>query len=246
MGCVVGFMMGLGLYGTLYLIPLYLSEVQNYSPFQIGQTLVWMGLPQMLVFPVLPLLMQRLDLRLITCVGTVLFAASCFMDAFMSFDYGFGQFIRANVVCAFGQAFTIVPVTSLALATLDPEDAPDGSALFNMLRNLGGSVGTSLLDTIVVRREQFHDFRIGERVSAYDPAVQECLASQQSAFMGRGFDAATAMNQAYGAVKRLMTREAFVMAFNDAFLIVGISLVAGAVIVWLCKKSVAKEGATAA
>ena len=73
---------------------------------------------------------------------------------------------------AIGQPFTIVPVTTLALATLAPEDAANGPALFNVLRNLGGSVGTAILDTVVTRREQFHDFRIGERVTAYGPAVQ--------------------------------------------------------------------------
>ncbi len=236
MGCVVAFVLGLALYGNLYLIPLYLSEVQNYSPFKIGEVLVWVGLPQLLIFPLLPLLMKRIDLRPLVCVGSIIFATSCFMSSFMSYDYAYDQFITSNVVRAFGQPFTIVPVTTLALATLAPKDASNGSALFNMLRNTGGSVGTALLDTIVTRREQFHDFRIGESVTAYSLSTQARLANQQGDYIARGYDSATAMNQAYKTIKQLMTREAYVMAFNDAFLVVGISLLVGATVVWFCKK----------
>ena len=239
----VGFVLGLALYGCVYLIPLYLTEVQNYSPFQVGQTLVWVGLPQLLVFPLLPLLMKRFDLRLFICFGCVLFAGSCFMSSFMSFDYAHDQFVVSNVVRALGQPFTIVPVTTLAVSTLATKDAANGSAIWNILRNLGGSVGTALLDTVVVRREQFHDFRIGERVTAYDPALQGRLQSVQDSFVARGFDATTAMSQAYGVVKSSVRRDAYVMAFNDAFLVVGLSLIVGALIIWLSKKSVGKAGA---
>ena len=115
-----------------------------------------------------------------------------------------------------------------------------------MLRNTGGSVGTALLDTIVVRREQFHDLRIGERVSAYDLTLQDRLMQQQSYYAGRGYDATTALDQAYKSIKQSMTQQAYVMAFNDAFLIVGLSLLAGGVVVWFCKKSVSGEEAAAA
>ncbi len=241
---VVAFVLGMGLYGTVYLIPLYLSEVQGYSPLLIGETLIWVGLPQLLIFPVLPILMKKFDIRLLVFFGSLLFAASCFMNSFMSGDYAKDQFIWANIVRALGQPFTIVPVTGLATATLARKDAGDGSAIFNMFRNLGGSVGIAILDTVTTRREQFHDTRIGERITAYDLAVQGRLQSIQEQFIARGFDPTTAMNQAYGVIKRTVRREANIMAFNDAFLIVGISLVLGAVIVWFCKKP--RPGAAAA
>ena len=241
---VVAFVLGMGLYGTVYLIPLYLGEVQGYSPLLIGETLIWVGLPQLLIFPVLPLLMKKFDIRFLVFLGSVMFAISCFMNAFMTVDYAKDQFIWANVVRALGQPFTIVPITGLAIATLARKDAGDGSALFNMFRNLGGSVGIAILSTVVTRREQFHDERIGESVTAFSLAAQGRLQSIQASFEARGFDANTAMNQAYGVVKRTMRREANIMAFNDAFLIVGISLLVGAVIVWFCKKP--SPGAAAA
>ena len=232
------------MYGSVYLVPLYLSEVQDYSPLLIGETLIWVGLPQLLIFPLLPVLMKRFDIRLLVFVGSILFAVSCFMNGYMDFRYAKDQFIYANVVRALGQPFTIVPITALAVATLARKDAGDGSAIFNMFRNLGGSVGIAILSTVVTRREQFHDTRIGERITAYDLALQGRIATSQAGFMARGFGPDQAMLQAYGALKRVVRREANIMAFNDAFIIVGISLLVGAVLVWFCKRP--NPGAAAA
>jgi DHA2 family multidrug resistance protein len=233
---LVAFVLGVGLYGTIYLIPEFLGTVQGYSPLLIGETLIWVGLPQLLIFPFLPWLMKKVDIRMLVFFGSLLFAASCFMNSYMSPSYGKDQFIVANIVRAFGQPFTIVPVTALATATLARRDAGDGSAIFNMFRNLGGSVGIDILDTVTTRREQFHDWIIGERVTAYDPAVQARLASTTAQFMAKGFDHATAMSQAYRALKMAVRQSAYVMAYNDAFYIVGMSLLVGAILVWFCKK----------
>ncbi len=240
---IVAFGLGLGLYGSIYLIPLYLGEVQGYSPLQIGEVLVWIGLPQFLVFPFLPWLMKRVDLRLLVCWGCVLFGLSCYMDSFMSFNYAGDQMMVANIVRAFGQPFTIVPITALATATLAPKDAGDGSAIFNIFRNVGGSFGIAILSTIVTRREQFHDLRIGESITAYDPATQARTELLRQKFVGQGFDPVTALQQAFSAIKSLVRRDAFVMAFNDAFLLIAISLALGAIAVWFCQKT---KGGTAA
>jgi DHA2 family multidrug resistance protein len=241
---VIGFVLGVGLYGTIYLIPLYLGDVQGYSPRLIGETLVWVGLPQLVVFPFLPLLLKKFDVRMLVFLGSLMFAGSCFMNAYMSLDYGKDQFIFANIIRALGQPFTIVPITGLAMATMSREDAGEGSALFNMFRNLGGSVGIAILSTLVTRREQFHDTRIGERITAYGLALQDRIATSQAHFVVKGFDPVTAKQQAYGALQAIVQQQAFIMAFNDAFLAVGYSLLLGAIIVWFCKRPA--QGAAAA
>jgi len=233
---LIGFVLGVGLYGTIYLIPLYLGDVQGYSPRLIGETLIWVGLPQLVIFPFLPMLLKRFDVRMLVFLGSLLFAGSCFMNSYMSLDYGKDQFVLANVVRAFGQPFTIVPITGLALATIARKDAGEGSALFNMFRNLGGSVGIAILSTLVTRREQFHDTRMGERITTYGLALQDRIATTQARFIVKGSDPVTAKQQAYGALQAVVQRQAFIMAFNDAFLIVGFSLLLGAIIVWFCKR----------
>ncbi len=233
---LVAFVLGLGFYGYVYLIPQYLAQVQNYSPLLVGETLVWIGLPQLVIFAVLPLAMQKLDLRLIVCLGALVFAYGAYLNVHMTPDYGKDQFFLANIVVALGQPFTFVPVVGLTTATLARADAGQASAIFNMFRNLGGSFGIAILSTVTTRREQFHDFRIGERVSAYDPAVMQRLASTQAQFVARGFDANTAMNQAYGVLKMSVRKSAQVMSYNDAFLVVALGLLVGGAVVWFCQK----------
>jgi MFS transporter, DHA2 family, multidrug resistance protein len=128
---------------------------------------------------------------------------------------------------------------------LQPKDAGDGSAVFNIARNLGGSVGTAMLDTILTRREQFHDFEIGAYINAYRPVVQERLQTLSAAFVSKGYDSVAATQQAYSQIKNIVRRDAYIMAFDDAFLMVGIFLLIGAILVWFCQKTKAKEGVAA-
>jgi len=239
------FILGLALYGSVYLLPQYLTIVQNYDAFQTGQAMIWVGLPQLLIFPFVPRLMKRIDLRTLVCFGTLVFAASCWMNTSMSYNYAGNQFMVSNIVRALGQPFTIVPLSALATALLQTKDAGDGSAVFNIARNLGGSVGTALLDTIITRREQFHDFQIGAYVNTYRPVVQDRVTYLSTIFVNKGYDAVTATQQAYGQIKDVVRREAYIMAFDDAFLIVGVSLLIAAVLVWFCRQTTAKEGAVA-
>jgi DHA2 family multidrug resistance protein len=239
------FILGLALYGSVYLLPQYLTIVQNYDAFQTGQAMIWVGLPQLLIFPFVPRLMKRIDLRTLVCFGALVFAASCWMNTSMSYNYAGNQFMVSNIVRALGQPFTIVPLSALATALLQTKDAGDGSAVFNIGRNLGGSVGTVLLDTIITRREQFHDFQIGAYVNTYRPIVQERVTYLSTIFLNKGYDAVTATQQAYGQIKDVVRREAYIMAFDDAFLIVGVSLLVAAVLVWFCRQTTAKEGAVA-
>ena len=233
--CVVAFALGLALYGSIFLIPLYLGEVQNYSPLEIGKTLIWVGLPQLFIFPFLPVLLRRFDQRLLVCWGCVVFAASCLMNTVMSSDTAGHQLTVTNIVRAFGQPFTIVPVTGLAIATLASKDAGSGSAIFNIFRNVGGSFGIALLSTLVVRREQFHDLRIGESITAYSPATQARVATLQQSLVSKGFDPVAALQQAYRTIQSVVRRDAFIMAFNDAFLVIAIVLLVAAIAIWFCR-----------
>ena len=207
--------------------------------------MIWVGLPQLLIFPFVPRLMRRFDLRGLVCFGSLVFAASCWLNTWMSPDYAGDQFVFSNVIRALGQPFTIVPLSALATSLLQPKDAADGSAVFNIARNLGGSLGTALLDTIVTRREQFHDFEIGAFINNYRPLVADRVQALTTVFVQKGYDSVTATQQAYAQIKNVVRENAYIMAFNDAFLVVAVSLLAGAVLVWLCHRAKAVPGAVA-
>jgi DHA2 family multidrug resistance protein len=117
-----------------------------------------------------------------------------------------------------------VPLSSIATAGLEKEQAGSASGLFNMMRNLGGSVGIAVLATLLTQREQFHSNRIGEAVSLYDSATQQRIEQLTQVFISRGSDLATAHNQAIAAIGNVVRRESFVIAFNDCFYFIGFAL----------------------
>jgi DHA2 family multidrug resistance protein len=242
-GSLVTFGMGFALYSSVYLLPLYLQSVQGYDAYQTGTTMLWIGLPQLLIFPFVPWLMKKFDLRVLVCFGVVVFASSCFMNISMSPDYAGPQFFWPNIVRSLGQPFTIVPLSALATSMLSPKESADGSAIFNIARNIGGSVGIALISTIITRRKQFHDFRIGESVTAYSIATQNRLQEISARFTAQGFDPAVALKQAYATIKTEVRKASNVMAVNDAFMLIGFCLVLGGAIVWTCKKTEPKAAA---
>jgi MFS transporter, DHA2 family, multidrug resistance protein len=241
----VNFILGASLYGSVFLLPEYLEQVQNYSASQTGEAMVLIGLPQLLIFPFVPRLMKRFDLRLIVFVGALIFGGSCLLNIYMNPQFGGPQFQFANIVRALGQPFTIVPLSAVATAGLLREQQADGSALFNIMRNLGGSVGTALLSTMITQREQFHDFRIGEGVTPYNPYVQQYLANQSAQNLQHTGDPASALQQAYRMLQESVQLNSFVMAYSECFLVLGIILLIGSASIWLCKKTQAGGAAAA-
>jgi DHA2 family multidrug resistance protein len=146
-GILANFLLGIALYGSVYILPVYLSRIQGYNAEQIGMVLAWTGLPQLLLIPLVPRLMQRFDPRLIIGVGFALFAASNFMNIYMTTDYATDQLFWPDVVRAIGQALVLAPLSAVATAGIEPENAGSASGLFNMMRNLGGAVGIAVLQT---------------------------------------------------------------------------------------------------
>ncbi|HYY31880.1 MAG TPA: hypothetical protein VE860_28310, partial [Chthoniobacterales bacterium] len=240
----VNFLLGASLYGSVFLIPEYLEQVQSYSASQTGEAMVLIGLPQLLVFPFVPRLMKALDLRLIIFAGALIFGGSCLLNIYMNPEFGGPQFQIGNIIRALGQPFTIVPLSAVATAGLLREQQADGSALFNIMRNLGGSVGTALLSTMITQREQFHDFRIGERVTPYSPYVQQFLSNQSVHYLQHSGDPVGALQQAYRMLQALVQTNSFVMAYSECFLAIAFMLLIASAMIWLCTKT--KAGGTVA
>ena len=172
-GVLVNVLVGFALFGSVYILPQYLGQVQRYNAEQIGIVLAWTGLPQLLLIPLVPLLMKRFDVRYIAFVGIGIFAASCFMNTTLSLDSAGDQFFLPNVVRAIGQALVLTPISAITTAGIAPSDAGAASGLSNMLRNLGGAVGTATLGTILTKREQFHSNIIGQSVTLYREEVRQ-------------------------------------------------------------------------
>jgi MFS transporter, DHA2 family, multidrug resistance protein len=237
MGTIAAVFLGFGLFGSIYLLPAYLGQVQHYNAEQIGEVLAWTGLPQLILIPLVPKLMQRIDARYLAALGLLLFAYSSFMNTTMSLDYSGDQFWLPNIVRAVGQALTLAPLSNVSLGSIAPQDAASASGISNMMRNLGGAIGTAVLATIVTKREQFHSNIIGHSVDLGREEVRSRIAALTDYFMAHGVtDSAAAHQQAIIALGNTVKRQALVMGFSDTFVVLGVILVISAIAILLTKK----------
>lgn len=242
---IVNTALGIGLYGSVYILPLYLAQVQGYTPMQIGEVLMWMGFPQLLIVPFVPKLMQRFDIRVLIGIGISVFAFSCFMNSSMTHNTGLDQLCVSQFVRAMGQPLVMVPLTAIATAQIPKEQLGSASGLFNMMRNLGGSIGIATLATLLTQREQFHSNRLGNNISLFSPETQERLDRMTQFFVDKGADLNTARNQALAAIDNVVRREAYVMAFNDCFYFIALALILSSLAVVFFKKTRPAAGTVA-
>jgi MFS transporter, DHA2 family, multidrug resistance protein len=237
LGVLANFLLGVALYGSVYILPVYLSRIQGYNSEQIGMVLAWTGLPQLLLIPLVPRLMRRIDPRIVIGGGFVLFAASNFMNIYMTNDYATDQLFWPNVVRAIGQALVLTPLSAVATAGIEVENAGSASGLFNMMRNLGGAIGIAVLQTVLTKREQYHSNVLSQSVSIFEQATRTRIDQLTQYFMNHGvIDRVDAMHRAYVAIGHVVQKQAFILAFSDTFYLLGATLIVALMAALLLKK----------
>jgi MFS transporter, DHA2 family, multidrug resistance protein len=243
-GTIAVTLLGFALFGSVYILPAYLGQAQGYNAEQIGSVLAWTGLPQLVLIPLVPMLMRRFDARYIAMTGLLIFAYSCFMNTAMSPDYAGDQLWIPNIVRAIGQAMVLTPLTSVTTGNTAPQDAAAASGISNMLRNLGGAIGTAVLATVITKREQFHSNIIGQSVTLGREEVRSRIAQTTDYFINHGVpDPAAAHQQAIIALGKAVKHQALVMGFSDTFAVIGVVLVLAAAAVAFTRKSKAAGAA---
>jgi MFS transporter, DHA2 family, multidrug resistance protein len=236
-GILANFLLGVALYGSVYVLPVYLSRIQGYNAEQIGMVLAWTGLPQLFLIPLVPQLMKRFDARLIIGTGFVLFATSNFMNIYMTTNYAADQLFWPNIVRAVGQALVFAPLSAVATAGIEAENAGSASGLFNMMRNLGGAVGIAMLQTFLTKREQYHSNVLTQSVSMLEQATRTRIEQLTQYFMNHGVaDHAEATHRALVAIGKIVQKQAYILAFSDTFFLLGVALIVALMAALLLKK----------
>jgi len=220
--------MGVGLYGSIYLLPLYLAQIQNYNALQIGEVIMWMGVPQLFLIPLVPKLMKVIPPKILCALGFGLFGLASFGSGLLNPDFAGDQFNHIQIIRALGQPMIMVTISLIATAYIQPQDAGSASSLFNILRNLGGAIGIALLATLLDARTKVYFDYLRESVVPSNPAVAERLAQLAERL---GSDTA-----ALGRLSEITHQQALIMAYNDAFHFVGIGLAISMVAVLLTRK----------
>jgi DHA2 family multidrug resistance protein len=219
-------MLGFVLYAAVYLIPVYLAVAHGYSARQAGAVMAWIGVPQLLIIPFMPYLMRRFDPRWLLALGFGLFALSSFMNMNLGPDQSGPQMLVPNLVRAVGQAMVFPPITMIATAGLAGAETGSASALFNMLRNLGGAIGIAVTQTFVTNREKFHSSIITPEVSLLNQATRARLDGLQAYFLAHGAAGpAAARGQAVQLIGETIRLQAAYFAYGDAFALLGAGMI---------------------
>ncbi len=225
LGSLYTFVIGTGLYGATYVIPLFLAEVRGYSSLQIGETVVVAGAVQLLVSPLTNILARKLDLRIMLAIGMALFVVAVYLNAFMTDQEGFAELFVPQAVRGIALMFCFLPANLIALGTLPPSQLKNAAGLYNLMRNLGGAIAIAAIGTILNNRLWFHWNRLIEDVNPARPAVQHFLDAQSSRLgaMVPGDSSRAALE----LLAQLVERQALVMSFNDVLMVMGGAFLVG-------------------
>jgi len=219
LGTVITTLAGCGLFSGIYSLSLFLGQVKNLTAAQIGQVLMWVGLPQLAVMPFAPYLMRKLDLRLLAILGISLFSYSNWLNTHLSLNSTGDDLIVSLLLRAFGQPLFVIPLSVIAMAPIQKEDSGDASAIFNVMRNLGASLGIALTSTFLLQRQAFYFMVKAEPYSIYDFGLMEKIYKRDLYYRGEGLDAAGASFHAFHDLMRPVLSDSIVSSFNDIFLI---------------------------
>lgn len=212
---------GFVLYGSTVLYPLMMQELLGYTATHAGVTNFPRGTASFLFMPVVGFLVGKIDARKLLAAGLLLTAVAMFRVSFFSLDVGFWDFAWPLVLQGAGLGLIFVPLTTVSNDEVPKERIGNATSIFNLMRNIGASVGISSVETLQFRHMQTHINYLGQHVNETSVRTQQTLAGLRQSFMLKGADAVTATHQAHGALWGRLQQQAAMLAYNDVFRFLG-------------------------
>jgi MFS transporter, DHA2 family, multidrug resistance protein len=234
LGSFYTFVVGIGMYGTTYLIPLFLAQVRGFSSLQIGETVVVTGLAQLAMSPISPLLARKMDLRLMLSIGIGLFAVAMYLTAGLTNQAGFVELFVPQVLRGMALMMCYIPANLIALSSVPQDKLKNSAGLYNLTRDLGGAIALATIGTVMNDRLHFHWNRLIEDINPARPMVQHFLDMHTDRF-----DALVPGDAAHAAIKvlaNLVQREALVLTYNDLLMLLGSLFVAALLVMPLVRR----------
>jgi MFS transporter, DHA2 family, multidrug resistance protein len=222
-GCALSFCLGVGLFGSVYLMPVFLAYVRRHDAFEIGTIMLVTGVSQLATAPIAGAMESKFDSRWLSAAGFGLFALGLGSSAFQSRVADFDEMFWPQVVRGVAIMFCLLPPTRLALGALTEAEVPDASGLFNLMRNLGGAIGIALIDTILYGRTGGHAEALRDRLIAGDITAAQAIGLDLQLFTHRPAGVSDAAVEAY--VRPMVEKAAFALSTNEAWaLLAGVAL----------------------
>jgi DHA2 family multidrug resistance protein len=235
---VVGFV----LYGSLVLLPILLQTLLGYPALQAGIALAPRGVGSFLAMPVVGAILGRVDARRLLAVGLVLGSLTLVWFSLLNLQTGYWDIFWPQLLQGVALALLFVPLTTITMDPIPRESMGNATSLFNLMRNIGGSMGIATSTTLLARYEQAHNNVLGAHVDLYSPQARALLARLRDAFLARGSDLATATRQAEAAVYQLVLRQSAMLSFADVFLLLAILFVVLLPLIFLMRSPRAGRG----
>ena len=207
---------GAVLYGTLAMLPLFLQNLLQYTALNSGLAISPRGIGSFLTIMIVGSLINKVDNRFLVVLGFILLGISCYLLGNMNFEIGVNNIIFPNVISGIALSLLFIPLTTLSFGTLNNIEIANATGIFNLMRNLGGSIGISLVTTFLSRSSQVHQNYMVSHLTPYNPLYNETI-QQATSFLSRHADTVTASKQATGIVYGTLVRQASLWSFLDNF-----------------------------
>ena len=223
-GTVLSFILGFGLYGSTFIIPLYTQATLGWTATQSGMLMVPAAIVTAMMMPIVGQLLQRgVKQQYLVAIGMIFFFVYSYWGyLILTPDTGKDAFFSMLIVRGIGLGLLFVPITTLALSTLKGREIGEGAAFTGMMRQLGGSFGVAVITTFIARQNMAHRNDLVTKLDVNNPIVQQRVEGLQHSFMAKGMTPDVALNSGYKILDYTVSKQAQVMSYMDVFLYLGV------------------------
>jgi DHA2 family multidrug resistance protein len=222
-GMIFNFILGFGLYGSVFVIPVFAQSFLGFTATDTGKLLIPGSIATAIIMPFIgKALQKKMPATLFSGIGFLLFYLFTIMLSKLGSQTGTDDFFWPLIVRGVGLGLIFIPLTTLSLSSLQGKDIPQGTGLTNMIRQLGGSFGVAVMATFIERRSAFHLSVFTDKIAPYSSAAMERLAGLTGAMISKGMDPVTAKLQGLAMLQRIAAKQAALLAYLDSFYVVGL------------------------
>src|SRR6201994_112299 len=207
--------LGFVLYGSTVLLPLWLQTLMGYPALEAGMAMLPRGLGSFLFMPVVGILMGKIEARLLLASGLIISAFSIFQLSRLNLNAGYWDIFWPQLLQGMSMGLLFVPLTTITNGLIPKEQMGNATSLFNLMRNIGASIGIASVTTISARHAQIHTNTLGQNITIYGQATQTMVQGIKQSMMAHGMDSATATKQAYAGLFGMVQQQASMMSYVD-------------------------------
>lgn len=234
LSCVLSFTLGWGLFSAVFIMPIFLGSIKGLNSVQIGEYLYVTGLFQLLSAPVAGILSKKIDLRLMLGIGLFLFGLGCLLNHNITNQSGFAEFFLPQAVRGFSLMFCFLPITSLAFATLPPQEIQTASGLYNLMRNLGGAIGLAVSNTWLQNWTKNNYLSFREKIDHTNIIAGDLINGLEQNY--NAHNNADSSKAALKTLYLLAQQEAYIITFNSVFISIAILFFSAALLTFFIRK----------